>query len=175
MERGRRAAAAGEGLPAGHRADQRRQAAGHRHRSVRGHRQRSVTGQSQVTITGHYHRSVTSEIAGHRHRSVRGHRQRSVRGHLAGHSEVRLQVTGSINAVRLQVTVTGQSEVRGQLEVSQAGAHPRGGPGGRAHPLGPKKYYICNVYSVKLRDFCLCKACTKAFCYVEGPRKSVAW
>ena len=45
----------------------------------------------------------------------------------------------------------------------------------RALPLGPKKYEIISVNSVKVRDFRLCNMCFTAFCYVEGPRKPVAW
>ena len=62
------------------------------------------------------------------------------------------------------------------LIMGETRAHPRGGPGGaRALPLGPKKHYIFSVSSLKFRDFRLCDAFSEAFCYVEGPRKPVAW
>ena len=49
------------------------------------------------------------------------------------------------------------------------------GLGARALPLGPKKYEIISVNFVKLRDFCLCNTCSTTSCYVEGPKKPVAW
>ena len=48
-----------------------------------------------------------------------------------------------------------------------------GGPG--ALPLGHKKHYIFSASSIKLRDFRLCNMCSKALCYVEGPRKPAAF
>ena len=44
-----------------------------------------------------------------------------------------------------------------------SGVHPRGGPGVRALPLGPKKHYIFRVSSVKLCDLRLCNTCSKVF------------
>ena len=39
----------------------------------------------------------------------------------------------------------------------------------------PKKHQIFRVSLVKLRDLRLSNTCSQAFCYVEGPRKPVAW
>ena len=97
-----------------------------------------------------------------------------------------LQVTGPINAVRLQVTVTGQSEVThrsvtgqsqvtitGQSQVSQRsevsqrsvrqGRTQGEGPGARAHPLGPKNTIFAMFIPLNYVIFVCAKRVLKLF------------
>ena len=79
---------------------------------------------------------------------------------------IELPVTDSICRpncfLRIGVKDRGRGAPKGRVQVA------------RALPLGPKKHHICSVSFVKLSDFRLCNTCSKAFCYVEEPRKPVA-
>ena len=82
-----------------------------------------------------------------------------------------------IAALANQALFLGESHqvLRFAIVIATRGAPKGRAQGARALPLGPKKHWIFSVSSVKLRDFCLCNTCSKAVCYVEGPRKAVAW